>query len=130
LKLITSNGETVEFNRDYRNISASGFDPNDEKIWVQIKAVPYKNYFEPKLSEPQVQKCISSKSNFYFLQYFSTTHQHFHWIPTANLCWSNSVNNKPTLIVRWFHIRDKLTKLYVLCLDGKEIYYVRERISV
>lgn len=56
MKLITSNGERIEFNRDYRKIVASGFDPSDEKLWVQIKALPYKEHFEPKLSDPQVKK--------------------------------------------------------------------------
>ncbi|CAF3334506.1 unnamed protein product [Rotaria sp. Silwood1] len=108
--LVVDGSKVTTFGREYRRISASGFDPTKQNISISIEA------------EPLSSGLMSKTSN---TQSFSIKPRISYLTPTANIVWPDSAS-KPNLNIRWHHIGDPAVKQYVVELDDKEVQYIRD----
>ncbi|CAF1153234.1 unnamed protein product [Rotaria sordida] len=107
--LVIDNSIRVEFNAQFQNIWASGFDPTKGKTLVLIKAIPKNTKMMTKTSGTQE---------------FSIVRKHSSLAPT--IIFEEAINDlTPYLIVQWFHLGDSIAEKYVLVLNGNEIVYIR-----
>ncbi|CAF3327065.1 unnamed protein product [Rotaria sp. Silwood1] len=108
--LVVDGSKVTTFDREYRRISASGFDPTKQSISISIEAEPLSSGLPLKTSNTQ---SFSIKPRISYLT------------PTANIVWPDSAS-KPNLNIRWHHIGDPAVKQYVVELDDKEVQYIRD----
>ncbi|CAF3344517.1 unnamed protein product [Rotaria sp. Silwood2] len=100
--LVVNNSIRVEFNPNFQNILASGFDPTKGNTLVYIEAIPK----DRKMLE------------------FSILRKHSSLASTIMFEKKNN-DSSPNVIVQWFHLGDSIAQKYILVLDDKEIVYIR-----
>ncbi|CAF3820725.1 unnamed protein product [Rotaria sp. Silwood1] len=107
--LVVDNSIRVEFNANFQNILASGFDPIKGNTLVHIEAIPKNTKMWIKKSE---------------IREFSILRKHSSLAPTI-MFKKEKNDSTPNVIVRWCHLGDSIAQKYILVLDDKEIIYIR-----
>ncbi len=117
----------IEFDPHYTQLSASGFNTNKKNPSAYIEAIPSNAAWAKKPKTSKLCVCffllISKQKKFnFFLKYFFFTGEVFTLSPAISFDWSN--DETAILIIKWYHIGDKLAHKYILILDNIEVQYV------
>ncbi|CAF1471707.1 unnamed protein product, partial [Adineta steineri] len=103
--LVVNKRTKIDFHVSYDSIAASGFNTNTKDPSAYVEAIPHNTKWshEPKLSK----NC-----------YFHFTGEVFALSPTISFTWPDKEeNSKANLIVKWFHLGDKIAYKYIMYLD-------------
>ncbi|UJR22718.1 hypothetical protein I4U23_025752 [Adineta vaga] len=113
--LVVNKTNRIEFDCRYKTIAASGLNTKRKNPQAYIEAIPKNKNWTEKMKK-------SDTCNFYFSDVA------FSLNPTISFEWLDDEEDPRTyLIIQWSHIGDSRAQKYILCLDGAEIQYIRQK---